>query len=273
MVQLDATLRGAAAIRQAFKHRKELGQKVLIPYIMAGDPDLGTTEKIVRAFSGIDIDIIELGMPFSDPLADGPVIQLASERALKQGIKLSQLLASVKEMRLNVATPIVIMTYYNLFLQYGLEKFANDAADAGVDGLIIPDLPVEESEEFQTVLDMENIALIYLAAPTSPDNRIQTIANKTTGFIYYVSRTGVTGEQTNIADDLETNLARIKKITDKPVAVGFGISNPDQAASISRHADGVVIGSAIVRLIAETNEMHDRACAKFLKPFVDRLHS
>lgn len=272
MTQLDATLRGAAAIRQVFEHRKENGGKVMIPYIMAGDPDLGTTELIVRAFSGIDVDVIELGMPFSDPLADGPVIQLASERALKQGLKLSQLLESVERMREFVDTPIVIMTYYNLFLQHGLEKFAQDAAKAGVDGLIVPDLPPEESADLHKEMEKEGLALIYLAAPTSTDERIKTIADLTTGFIYYVSRTGVTGVQTDIADDLVANLERIRSITDKPVAVGFGISNPEQACDVAQHADGVVIGSAIVRLIAESRELHDRACAKFLKPYVDALH-
>lgn len=272
MTEMDVTLRGAAAIRQVFQRRKESGGKVLIPYIMAADPDLGTTEKIVRALSGIDVDVIELGMPFSDPLADGPVIQLASERALKQGLKLSLLLESIHRMREYVDTPIIIMTYYNLFLQYGLEKFAADAAQAGVDGLIVVDMPPEESADLHQALEKEKLALIYLAAPTSTDKRIKTIADLTTTFIYYVSRTGVTGVQANIADDLVSNLERIKKITDKPVAVGFGISNPEQACNIAQHADGVAIGSAIVRLIAETRELHDRVCAKFLKPYVDALH-
>lgn len=264
--------RGAEGITDAFHRRNAEGGKTLIPYIMAGDPDLGTTEKIVRALSGIDVDLIELGMPFSDPMADGPVIQRAAERSLRQGLTLKRLLESVKEQRLYLNTPIVIMTYYNLFFHYGLEAFARDAAAAGVDGVIVPDLPVEEAAEFQKALDSQGLALIYLIAPTSTDERIRKIAHHARGFIYYVSRTGVTGVRADISCDLETNLKQIRSMVQLPIAVGFGVSTPEQASSISRHADGVVMGSAIVKLIEETDQLHERAVAKFLKPIADALH-
>ncbi|MBN2329984.1 MAG: tryptophan synthase subunit alpha [Candidatus Omnitrophica bacterium] len=265
--------RGADAITHAFRRRNASGEKVFIPYIMAGDPDLGTTEKIVRSLSGIDVDIIELGMPFSDPMADGPVIQRASERSLRQGLTLKRLLEAVQQLRLDIDTPIVIMTYYNLFFCYGLEAFAHDAAAAGVDGVIVPDLPVEESEEFQKALDAEGIALIYLVAPTSTDERIRKIAQRARGFIYYVSRTGVTGLQKDVSSDLESNLKRLQSLVDLPIAVGFGVSTPEQAASISHLADGVIMGSAIVKLIGETDHMHEQVAAKFLSPIIQVLHN
>lgn len=264
--------RGANAITEAFRSRLAQGGKVLVPYIMAGDPDLGSTEKIVRSLSGIGVDVIELGMPFSDPLADGPVIQRAGLRAIRQGVTLTSLLDSVESMRVYVDTPLIIMTYYNLFLSYGLEKFAQDAARVGLDGVIVPDLPVEEAGPFLEALDAQGLAMIFLIAPTSTDDRIERIASVAKGFIYYVSRTGITGTQKSVAEDLEDNLARIRRYTDLPIAVGFGVSNAQQAQEISRFADGVVIGSAIVQLIEETNFMHDRMAAKFVKPIVEILH-
>ncbi|MGI6456184.1 MAG: tryptophan synthase subunit alpha [bacterium] len=265
--------RGTAAIAEAFRRRREAGEKVLSTYIVAGDPDLGTTEKIIRSLSGIDVDLIELGMPFSDPLADGAVVQRAAQRSLRQGTNLKKVLHSVQELRLMIDTPIVIMTYYNLFLSYGLEQFAEDAARAGIDGLIIPDLPAEEAEDFLHVLDRYKLALVPLIAPTSSDDRIKMICAIARGFIYYVSRTGVTGMQKDIADDLYENLMRVRKYTDLPIAVGFGVSTPEQARKIAHHADGVVIGSAIVRVIEETQHMHDRVVAKFVKPIIDMLHT
>ena len=272
MREADNTPRGAAAIRFAFQRRREAGGKALIPYIMAGDPDLGSTEKIVRALSGLDVELIELGMPFSDPLADGPVIQRAGQRALRQGMTLSKLLSSVEEMRLYSATPLIIMTYYNLFYKFGLEAFAREAAQVGVDGVIVPDLPPEEAEEFQEYLDREGLALIYLVAPTSTEERIRRIAAASRGFIYYVSRTGVTGERARLADDIAEHIQRIRATSDLPLAVGFGISSPEQAQTAAKLADGVIMGSVLVRFIEETREMHDRAAAHFLKPYLEILH-
>jgi tryptophan synthase alpha chain len=163
------------------------------------------------------------------------------------------------------------MTYYNLFYHYGLQKFAQEASKKGVDGVIVPDLPLEEAEDFKKALDDQNMALIFLIAPTSTDERIAAIAKMAKGFIYYVSRTGVTGEQKDLATDLQENIARIKKHTDLPVAVGFGISSPEQAHQVAQSADGVVMGSALVREIEKTDQMHDRIAAKFIKPFVETL--
>jgi len=263
---------GAAAIQQAILTRREQGQKALIPYIMAGDPDLKTTKRIVKALAEAGADVIELGMPFSDPVADGPVIQKAGERALRQGVTMKSLLQTVKEIRAELKTPIVIMTYYNLFYHYGLEAYARDAAEAGVDGLIVPDLPPEEGEEFDCFLEKQGLALIYLVAPTSTGERIQRIARLARGFIYYVSRMGVTGERADISQDLRDNLQRIRAASNLPVAVGFGVSTPEQAKIISQAADGVVMGSALVRIIEESPEFPEKAAADFLKPIADALH-
>lgn len=271
--QTTQSLRGAQGITEAFRRRNASGGKTLIPYIMAGDPSLETTEQIIRAFAEIDVDLIELGMPFSDPVADGPVIQRASERSLRRGLTLKGLMELVKKLRSELNTPIVVMTYYNLFFRYGLEQFARDAAAAGVDGAIVPDLPVEEAEEFQAALDAQGLALIYLVAPTSTDERIVKMAKLARGFVYYVSRTGVTGLRADISSDLETNLKRLRSLVNLPVAVGFGVSTPEQARSISQHADGVVMGSAIVKVIEETGQNQDKVAARFLEPIVQALHN
>lgn len=264
--------RGAAAIESAFRKRTEKGEKALVTYFMAGDPDLNTTKKLISSFSQSEVDVIELGVPFSDPLADGPVIQEAGQRALAQGATLQKTLDLVNEVRAAVDTPIVIMTYFNLFLQYGLERFAEAASECGVDGVIVPDLPMEEAQEFNDVLGAKGLAYIYLIAPTSSDERMRHISESARGFIYYVSRTGVTGMQTSIADDLADNLKRIRAVTQLPVAVGFGISSPEQAQTIAADSDGVVIGSAIVRVIAEASENPERAAADFVRPYIQALH-
>lgn len=263
---------GASAITEVFERRKAQGGKSLVAYIMAGDPDLGTTEKIIRALSGIDVDIIELGVPFSDPLADGPVIQEAAQRSLRQGVNLHKIFDMVRDVRLTVDTPILLMTYYNLFWRYGLETFTQDAAGVGIDGVIVPDLPAEEAAPFRQALEAEGLAFVPLVAPTSTDERIHTITHEARGFIYYISRTGVTGEQKSISADLAENVGKIRQNSSLPIAVGFGISTPEQAKTVSEHADGVVMGSAIVRLIHDTPHLHERVVAKFLRPFVDSLH-
>ncbi len=263
---------GIDKISNAFKRRQEAGGKVLIPYIMAGDPDMAATGNVVRTLSEIGADIIEVGMPFSDPLADGPVIQRAGERALRKGVTLRNLLETIAEWRRTIDTPIIIMTYYNLFLKYGLEQFAADAAKSGVNGLIVPDLPYEEAKPLHTALQDRGIALIYLLAPTSTDDRVSAIAGVAKGFLYYVSRTGVTGARQDISADLEENLKRIRTMTDLPIAVGFGVSKPEQAVTVTQHADGAVIGSAIVRIIEECPESPEREAARFLKSFIKALH-
>jgi len=264
---------GAAALTETFRRRNESGGKVLVTYIMAGDPDIETTGEIIKTLSQCGVDIIELGMPFTDPLADGPVIQNAGQRALKQNLTLKKLLAAIREWRNSVNTPFVIMTYYNLFFRYGMDTFAEEASKAGLDGVIVPDLPIEEADELHDSLEKFGLALIPLIAPTSTEERIAAICQKANGFVYYVSRTGVTGMQNDLATDMQENLANIRKNTDLPIGVGFGISNSEQAKQVAHIADGVVIGSAIVRLIEESGKNALEPIHKFSQPIIEVLHN
>ncbi len=246
-------------IEQRFADLKGKGETAFIPYITAGDPSLECTERIVYALEAAGADVIEFGVPFSDPVGDGLVIQEAAHRALLKGASLRKILALIKKMRTNTQVPILLFSYFNPILAYGLEAFARDASDAGVDGVLCVDLPPEEAGEYKATLDAEGLCTVFLIAPTSSDERIELIARHCTGFIYYVSRMGVTGEQTSLAADLAEALARIHRHTDKPVAVGFGISTPEQARQVAGLAEGVVVGSAIVRLIASLGEAPDMA--------------
>lgn len=238
-------------IEKTFKKLKAQNKKAFIPYIMAGDPSLEKTEKIVRMFEECGADIVELGVPFSDPLADGPTIQRASERALKNGVTLKKVIAFVKDLRSKSQVPLVLMTYYNPVFKYGEENFIADAKDAGVDGVIIPDLPPDEAEGFIKLAKKAGLSAIFLLAPTSTDERVKKVAGASTGFIYYVSITGITGAQLLLDGSVEKSINGIRRITGKPVAVGFGISTPDEAASIAGIADGVIVGSAIVKKASE----------------------
>ncbi|MFH1741046.1 MAG: tryptophan synthase subunit alpha [bacterium] len=266
--------RGVNAIKQAFESRKSSGGKVLVPYLMMGDPNLEQSLDLVRAVAEQGADIIELGMPFSDPLADGPVIQRAGQRSLKAGTTLSQILEGARKLRVEgILTPFVLMTYYNPLLRYGADRLSRDLAQAGIDGLIIVDLPPEEAEDFDRKLAEHEIALIYLVAPTTTDQRLGLIGRLARGFLYYVSRTGVTGEQKDIAADLAENLARIRQVTDLPLVVGFGVSNAQQAQLVSEHADGAVIGSAIVRIVESTPaSTMGESVLQFLSPILRCLH-
>lgn len=228
--------------------------KALITYIMCGDPSLDMTEKLIYALEEGGADIIELGVPFSDPLADGPVIQRASERALHNDTTLGDVLNLVNRVRSYSKIPIVLMTYYNVIYKYDECSFVKDAASAGVDGVIIPDLPPEEGKNLIEASRKHKLDAIFLLAPTSNDRRISLVAKKTAGFIYYVSLTGVTGTRETLSDTIAPMVARIKKATHKPVAVGFGISDVKQAVEVSTVADGIVIGSAIVKLIEEASK-------------------
>lgn len=234
-------------------------RKLLIVYITAGDPSLAITEKLVYAFEKAGADIIELGVPFSDPLADGPIIQASHQRALKNKTSLSKILALVKKIRKKSEIPIVLMAADNLIMQYG-ENFEKDAVASGVDGLIIPDLPPEETgqqanrltsqQAFEPVsLSARELDHIYLVAPTSTDERIKMICDASTGFVYLVSIAGITGLRKNLSADISSFVARVRKCTDKPLCVGFGISNPKQAQEIAQFADGVIVGSAIVDIL------------------------
>lgn len=238
-------------IEQRFAQLKEQGKKALVTYIGAGDPDLDATRDLVIAFDKAGVDIMELGVPFSDPMADGPVNQLAAQRGLESGTTPPKLLATVAEIRIESDIPIVLYIYYNLLHRPGIENFIKDSAAAGVDGLLVLDLPPEESGTYESLMRANDLCAIYLIAPTTPPERVQKIVKHGMGFIYYISREGVTGMQAKISDTIGEMTAGIREHTDLPIAVGFGVSNPEQAAAVARDADGVVVGSAIVNQIAE----------------------
>lgn len=236
-------------IDKKFKALKKDGKKAFIAYVTAGDPDLSVTEKIVLALERSGADIIELGVPFSDPIADGPTIQAASHRALSGGVTLKKIFSMMGGLRRSTQIPIAFMTYYNPVLKYGIKKFINDCSLKGVDGVIIPDLPLEEAEPLMRYAREKAISTIFLAAPTSTRKRIGMIVQRSRGFIYYVSLTGVTGARTKLPPEVLSNVRMIKSMTSKPVAVGFGISSAAQACDIAKCADGVIVGSAIVKII------------------------
>ena len=236
-------------IDRCFHELRAARQKALIPYITAGDPDLAVTRELAWAFEGAGADILELGVPFSDPLADGSTIQRASQRALERGVTLKGVIGSVEQIRARSQMPIVLMSYMNPILRMGLDEFARRAKDAGVDGVIVPDLPPEEAGEMRRCCAATSVSTIFLAAPTSTDARLRRIAEASEGYIYYVSLKGVTGARESLQTDLAVSLGRLRRLTNKPVAVGFGISTPAQAAEVARVADGVIVGSAIVERI------------------------
>ena len=237
-------------ITTTFEKLRAQKKKALITYIMAGDPDMDTTEVLISAIEQAGGDILELGVPFTDPLADGPTIQRASERALKSGATLKKVMALIKRKRNNGEQfPIIIMTYYNIIFQYGIDKFPQDAVSSGIDGVIIPDLPPEEALEFIRESKVAGLDTIFLLAPTSTEDRIKKIAASSSGFIYYVSMTGITGARLNNIVEIKGKISEIRRHTGLPIAVGFGISTEDAAKKITKWADGVIIGSALVKLI------------------------
>ena len=234
-----------------FADLRARGERALVAYLTAGDPSLGATERLVREAAARGADIVELGVPFSDPIADGPVIQRAAMRALERGISVARVLETVATLRAETAVPLVLLTYYNPVLAFGLKAFARTAADAGVDGVIVADLPPEEAGPFAAEAEAAGLDLVHLVAPTSTPPRVRLIARRSRGFIYVVSLTGVTGERRELPRDLEAQITALRRVTTKPVCVGFGIGHPDQVAAVGRLADGVIVGSAIVRLIEE----------------------
>lgn len=241
-------------ISKTFKKLKKQGGKAFIPYVMAGDPSLQKTKEVVLLFEGCGADIVELGVPFSDPLADGPTIQRASERALKNGVTLRKVISLVKDLRQITQVPLVLMTYFNPVFKYGTEDFIKDAGDTGVDGVIIPDLPPDEAGDFIRLSEKTRLDTIFLLAPTSTEDRIKKVTGASSGFIYYVSITGITGANLLLDGSMETLISNIRKYTDKPLAVGFGISTPGDASAVARISDGVIVGSAIVKMLHETPE-------------------
>jgi tryptophan synthase alpha chain len=238
-------------IDKVFKQLKEKGDKALIPFITAGDPDLATSRGLALEIAARGADLLELGIPFSDPLADGPTIQAASSRALKSGVHFGDVLALAGELRRETNIPLVLMGYYNPILQYGLEKAAAEAARQGVDGFIIPDLPSEEADSWRSAAKAAGIATIFLAAPTSGPERLKALGRLTRGFLYYVSVTGITGARTDLPPELIRELDEVRSLVKCPVAVGFGISTPEQVRGLAPHVDGVVVGSAIVQQVAK----------------------
>jgi tryptophan synthase alpha chain len=241
-------------IERRFSELRERGECALIPFLTAGDPNLPTTEALVLAMAEAGADLIEIGVPFSDPTAEGPTIQRSSERALSSGTTLRGVLKLIKNLRPKIEQPLVLMGYANVFLAMGERNFAAAAKEVGVDGVITVDLPPEEGELFLDSLIECEIDPILLASPTTSESRMAMLVEKTRGFLYYVSLTGVTGARKEIAAGLEEAVSKIRKISEIPVSVGFGISTPEQVAEIGRFADGAVVGSALVDLIeaAET---------------------
>ena len=236
-------------INKLFKRLKKQKKKALITYITAGYPDLEATKKLILKLTESGADLIELGIPFSDPLADGTTIQRASQRSLLKGTNITSILRMARSVRHAVETPFVFMTYYNPILHYGIKKFIKDSKASGADGVIVPDLPPEEAKELIEISKKEDFSVIFLAAPTSTKNRLKIISAKSTGFIYYVTLTGVTGARKELPADIVQHVKSLKKITKKPVCVGFGISSPDQAKKASKMADGIIVGSAIIKII------------------------
>ncbi|MBZ4644794.1 MAG: tryptophan synthase alpha chain [Petroclostridium sp.] len=240
-------------IERKFEILKANNQKALITYITAGDPDLEVTKQLVLEMERKGADIIELGIPYSDPVADGPVIQRAAQRALSKKIKIKNIMDMVREIRKETQIPLLYLLYFNCMLQYGIEKFISECSETGIDGLIIPDLPYEESKDVKDIAARYNVNIISLIAPTST-GRIKKIVQDAKGFIYCVSSTGVTGTREQFKTNFYEFMEEIKKYSDTPKAIGFGISSPEQAKEIKNYCEGVIVGSAIVRIIEDYNQ-------------------
>ena len=261
-------------IEQKFRELRVAKKKAFISYLCAGDPDISTTEKLVLEFDKAGVDIVELGIPFSDPLADGPTIQRASQRALKKKVNIPKIFGLVKSLRKKTDIPIVLMGYYNPIFSYGVLSFIKHAKTAGVDGVIIPDLIPEEADDFIFISRQYDLSTIFLAASTSSAKRLRLIASKSTGFIYYVSLTGVTGARQSIPGDIRAHVQKIKRKSRKPVCVGFGVSTPQQVKALSRYCDGVIVGSAIVKVLEENLDNKQRAikdAVSFVKSMIKGL--
>ncbi|MCK5862851.1 MAG: tryptophan synthase subunit alpha [Candidatus Hydrogenedentes bacterium] len=244
-------------ITQRFQQLREKKQAAFIPFITGGDPNLAMSEDIAVALGENGADVIEYGAPFSDPVGDGTVIQEASLRALQQGVNLRGILKSIERIRTRTRTPLLIFTYYNPVFVYGIEAFARDAANAGADGVLCVDLPPDYALEYRDVMGANDMTTVFLAAPTSTDERLALIGDACDTFVYYISRLGVTGEQVSLSQDLRTAVNHVREKTGKPVAVGFGISTAEQARQVADIAEGVVVGSAIVRIIADAKGAAD----------------
>lgn len=255
-------------IADAFTTLKRDGKKGFIPYITAGDPDLATTEQLLNTLAP-HATLIELGVPFSDPMADGPVIQRASERALKNRFGLQDILDLVARARKQIDTPIILFSYYNPLLQFGVKRLPQAARDAGIDGVLVTDMTPEESGEFEAELRAQGLDMIFLIAPTSTDERLKLVAEHASGFIYAVSRAGVTGAREKVSEEAEKLVNRMREFSSLPIAVGFGISNAAHVADVSRYADAVVVGSAIVAEMERCVEKTE--VARQVDQFINRI--
>jgi tryptophan synthase alpha chain len=266
------------SIEKKFIELKLTSRKGFIPFVTAGDPDLPTSLSIIEALAKAGADVIELGVPFSDPMADGPTIQASSQRALLNGVTMTDVLGLVRKFRLTSNVPIVLFGYLNPILQYGIERFRDDAADAGIDGVLITDVVDEEAAEISRMMAVKAIDLISLVAPTTSDERLEKIAGHARGFLYAVSRTGVTGAQADLSSSAEKLVQRVRSLSALPVAVGFGISTAQQIESVWKYADAAVVGSAIVAEIGRAANSDDavnrvKAFARGLLPQVAKTPS
>ncbi|HEY4415825.1 MAG TPA: tryptophan synthase subunit alpha [Verrucomicrobiae bacterium] len=260
-------------IEARFTQLKRDRKKGLVVYIGAGDPNLQATHDLTLAFDQAGVAVVELGVPFSDPLADGLVNQLAAQRGLESKTTPPKVLATVTDIRKQSQVPIVLYIYFNLIHKVGMEKFIADCAQAGVDGLLVLDLPPEESDNYEALMKKNSLCHIYLVAPTTPDDRMALIVKRGAGFIYYISREGVTGMQSQIATNLASQVAKLRSHTTLPIAVGFGVSNPEQAKLVASEADAVVVGSAIVNQIAENGKSPELVAkvGAFVKSLADAV--
>lgn len=260
-----------SAIDDLFKKLRTDGQKAFMPFITAGDPDLEFSEAMIKALAERGSSLCEVGIPYSDPIADGPVIQASYTRALAKGVKLNEILAMLRRASSNVSMPLVTMVSYAIVYRHGLEQFVRDAKEAGVAGAIVPDLLVEESDKFAAICRREDFSLIQLATPTTPRDRALRIAESSTGFLYYVSVTGITGERTELPPELVDNVGWLRQRTDLPICIGFGISQPEHIRLLAPVADGFIVGSAIVRRIAHAEQGFREAEINDIGKFVDEL--
>ena len=259
----ESTIPNATIVRMPLTFYKK---PALVAYVTCGDPGLAATREIILAAIEAGADVIELGVPFSDPVADGPVIQRASERALRQRTSLAQVLTLASEIRVRAqSTGLIVFSYLNPILRMGLEKFCKVARAAGVDGALVTDLPVEEAGEYLQAMSGHDLSPVFLAAPTSPDERLQRIAAASRGFVYAVSRTGVTGQRQHLAEDARKLVKRLRRVTRLPIALGFGISTPEQFAEVGEFADAVVVGSAIVETIERNRGREAAAVGEFVR--------
>ena len=257
-------------IKDTFKKLENNNQKALGIFLTAGDPDFETSLNIIENLPSKGVDFIEIGMPFSDPMADGPSIQLSSQRALKSGMNINKCLNLVKNFRnKNNNTPIILMGYYNPIYIYGKERFVQDCIEIGVDGLIIVDLPPEEDDEFYNFSEEKGLNCIRLITPTTNKDRLGKVLLNANGFVYYVSITGITGTQTPDVNEVSYNLEKLKPFTDLPIIIGFGIRTPEQASSMAKIADGIVVGSAVVDLIKSTLDSNDKPTKETIKECLD----